>query len=56
VKSFEIGLVGSPFAGRPFADNAQGISEAAPASGPRAQRRSATSGSLIVEPWQVLIK
>jgi hypothetical protein len=57
VKILDIGLFGPPSAGRPFADNAQGGSEAARLqAAPKFSAVSATGCPLIVEPWQVLIE
>jgi hypothetical protein len=56
-KILDIGLLRPPFAGRPFADNAQRASEAARLqAAPKFSAVSATGGPLIVEPWQVLIE
>jgi hypothetical protein len=56
-KILDIGLFGPPSAGRPFADNAQGASEAARLQAtPKFSAVSATGCPLIIEPWQVLIE
>jgi hypothetical protein len=57
MKIFHIGLFGTPSAGRPFADNTKGASEAARLqAAPKFSAVSATGCPLIVEPWQVRIE